>query len=468
MSKYSGLPDIDDQPDVFETPDVDESTTSTSVFNDQSSDEDDGNENVVRSRVSVKEASARFKDSVVDSTETDFSDRLSRRKKAMYKSYTRRPLETTEYELLPKELELQETALQKLRRLMYEVQELNEQVEKSQEPVDGKIKQEDFMSQITYLQNDLSRLSQRLGEHTDEEIGSAATYGKRIDEAKQLIKQLEAYKSLPISTKVANEENDDTVVVEKNDKGDVVTYELYYTPETAKLRKESKLTDIDERIAKLESLIGTSSGHSLDGLPPTLATSSVVGALTKLEQQITILAQPRQLETVARRLKILISELDKLNELKSGRKDNSLGFGFSSNIGSSLSTAAGMATTSVKAGGSEEKPNAGVSTDTEEKVNQLFTTMEKVDPLLNLTPALLTRLKALQGLHSEAATFSQSVKVISEEQVRITDELKSLASTCDLLNKSLKENEDTVTKNINIIDERMADLVKRVGALTSS
>lgn len=77
------------------------------------------------------------------------------------------------------------------------------------------------MSQITYLQNDLSRLSQRLGEHTDEEIGSAATYGKRIDEAKQLIKQLEAYRSLPISTKVANEENDDTVVVEKNDKGDV-------------------------------------------------------------------------------------------------------------------------------------------------------------------------------------------------------------------------------------------------------
>lgn len=40
----------------------------------QSSDEDDGNENVVRSRVSVKEASARFKDSVVDSTETGLSD----------------------------------------------------------------------------------------------------------------------------------------------------------------------------------------------------------------------------------------------------------------------------------------------------------------------------------------------------------------------------------------------------------
>lgn len=56
-----------------------------------------------------------------------------------------------------------------------------------------------------------------------------------------------------------------------------------------------------------------------------------------------------------------------------------------------------------------------------------------MDPLLNLTPALLTRLKALQTLHTEAASFGQSVKVISEEQTRMTDELKSLTTTCDLV-----------------------------------
>lgn len=59
--------------------------------------------------------------------------------------------------------------------------------------------------------------------------------------------------------------------------------------------------------------------------------------------------------------------------------------------------------------------------------------MEKIDPLLNLTPALLTRLKALQGLHTEASTFGRSVKMISEEQTRITDELKSLSSACELV-----------------------------------
>lgn len=49
----------------------------------------------------------------------------------MYRTYVRRPpaMETNEYEILPKNLSLQETPLQKLRRLMFEVQELNEQVE---------------------------------------------------------------------------------------------------------------------------------------------------------------------------------------------------------------------------------------------------------------------------------------------------------------------------------------------------
>ncbi|KAI7879506.1 Dynamitin [Lichtheimia hyalospora FSU 10163] len=132
-SKYTNiLPDIDDQPDVYETPDADSPNQVTSL-GDQSSDEENNNENVVRSHVSVKDATARFKDSVVETSGVDFSDRLTRRKKAMYRSIVRRPaaLDTNEYEMLPRELELQETPMQKLRRLMYEVQELNEHVEKS-------------------------------------------------------------------------------------------------------------------------------------------------------------------------------------------------------------------------------------------------------------------------------------------------------------------------------------------------
>lgn len=52
--------------------------------------------------------------------------------------------------------------------------------------------------------------------------------------------------------------------------------------------------------------------------------------------------------------------------------------------------------------------------------------MKKAEPMLNITPAVLTRLKALQGLHTESATFSESIKMISEEQAKITDELQNL------------------------------------------
>lgn len=52
--------------------------------------------------------------------------------------------------------------------------------------------------------------------------------------------------------------------------------------------------------------------------------------------------------------------------------------------------------------------------------------MNKVEPLINLTPALLARLKALQALHTEAATFSKSTKMISEEQGKITEDLQNL------------------------------------------
>ncbi|KAG2212949.1 hypothetical protein INT46_008075 [Mucor plumbeus] len=453
-SKYSALPDIDDQPDVYETPDSTDNVTNVSYEN-QSSDDDD-NENVVKSRVSIKDAANRFKGSIVDSTDTDFSDRLTRRKKAMYRTYVKRPpaMETNEYEILPKNLSLDETPLQKLRRLMYEVQELNDEMEKAKEPADAKetISQSDILSQIAYLQSDLVRMNQQVG---DDDLSQKSNYGKSIEDAKLLIKQLEAFKNITPTTSDKKEE-DDSAVLEKSKNNDMVTYELFYTPETAKMQKESKLSDIDDRIAKIEKLVGSNAGQALDELPQNLSSTSLINSLSKLEQQVIVLAQPRQLEMVARRVKVLNSDLDRLNELKSGRKDtSSLGFGLTNTINPQNTPS------------SNEAANKD-GNDNEAKINKLFATLEKVDPLLNLTPALLTRLKALQTLHTEAASFGQSVKVISEEQTRMTDELKSLTTTCELLNTSLKENDDSINSNIKVIDDRMTDLIQRMTALSSA
>ncbi|KAG1464555.1 hypothetical protein G6F56_005060 [Rhizopus delemar] len=368
----------------------------------------------------------------------------------MYRTFVQRPpaMETSEYEMLPKDISLEETPLQKLRRLMFEVQELNEEIEKSKEPVDEKetVSQSDVLSQIVYLQSDLVKMNQQIGDVDEEQ---RTNYTRQIDEAKSLIKQLEAYKNIKPELPAPTTDG----VAVSGSKTDMVTYELFYTPEMSKMQKESKLSDIDDRIAKIEKLIGSSSGHTVEDLPASLSSSSLINSLSKLEQQIVLLAQPRQLEMVARRVKVLNSDLDRLNELKAGRKDLSLGFNLSSTLNNP-----------TNASGHDNKDN---SNDTETKINQLFATLEKVDPLLNLTPALLTRLKALQNLHADAATFGQSIKVISEEQTRMTDELKSLTDTCEQLNASLKLNEEAIDGNIKIIDTRMTDIIQRMNTLNT-
>lgn len=157
----------------------------------------------------------------------------------MYRTYVRRPpaMETNEYEILPKNLSLDETPLQKLRRLMFEVQELNDEMEKAkviaitilnnmyiltkslQEPADAKetISQSDILSQISYLQSDLVRMNQQVGD--GEEVGQKSNYGRSVDEAKALIKQLEAFKNTPTVNTTTDES--DPADLEKNTKNDV-------------------------------------------------------------------------------------------------------------------------------------------------------------------------------------------------------------------------------------------------------
>jgi hypothetical protein len=84
------------------------------------------------------------------------------------------------------------------------------------------------MSQITYLQNDLGRLYQRYTDdqqHLDSGDASgglataSSTYGKRVDEAKSLIKQLEAYKAMATESSPNKAEGDPVEI--KNANGDV-------------------------------------------------------------------------------------------------------------------------------------------------------------------------------------------------------------------------------------------------------
>ncbi|KAF9910803.1 Dynactin subunit 2 [Linnemannia zychae] len=427
-SKYSTLPDIDTQPDVYETiDDVSDRGSRVQGMDGKDYESDEEREGIDRSAVSVKDAAARFKDCVVDNSSADFSDRLNRRKKAMYRTFVRRPnLESSEYEILPKDMILQETPVQKLRRLMYEVKELGQEAELNEkqgtELAGGEISHKDLLSHVKSLEHDLSEIGQTLGEGSTAGVLSNEGLIKQTDNGKRLLQQLQAMKHLAAASPDA-EVQDASVPkapVESGD-GKTVTYELYYSPDHARLHTATKTAELAERLAVLERAIGSTQMQS---------GGSLVGTVEKLEQHIGILTQPRQLEQLSRRLKVVTAELERVQELQA-----------------------------------KEATTTGISADAENKINALFELVDKIDPLVSLAPVLVTRLKGLKGLHAEAAVFSDSIKMISSEQSKISEELKGLDTVSSKLQESLTENDAAIQRNIEVIDGRITDLVERVQRL---
>lgn len=442
-SKYATLPDIDTQPDVYETA---ETTGDAHIqgFEDQDqfSDEDDDEEReVIRSHLSIKGAASKFRNTVVDTKDADFSDALTRRKKLMYRTYTNRRanlpgIESSEYEVLPRELTLQETPLQKLRRLMFETQELGDEVEKRDSNASSTMINP-LQTQLSNLQSDLTRISQAL--NAAPAIDRAdGTLARQMDDAKGLIRGLEAYKKGIVPA--VNEVKGATPAGEAEDgKGkNFVTYELYYSPETARLHVLTKAAEMDDRIAKLEKLVGASQSSGYGEVPTPTTTTPLINTIEKLEQQLGLLTQPRQLDSVTRRTKMLIGDLEKMQDLK----------------------AKAAAADSLRGAGTDT-----ISEETEEKINRLFQTLDKVDPFLSLTPVLLARLKALQQLHTEAATFSESIKMLAFEQGKWGEEIRSLTGVTERLEQSFKENDAAIQQNVQIVDGRISDLVKRLEKL---
>nr|CAG8522848.1 1086_t:CDS:2 [Entrophospora candida] len=385
QSKYINLPDIDTQPDVYESPDTPEENDT--VDGENYLDLEEPNENIVKEKISVGEAVDKFKDSVIDASETDFSDSITRRKKNMYKVYVKRPvLDTNEYEYISKEPTLQETPVQKLRRLIFEAQELDEELEKDKddESKPKKPLHSAMVEQLSSLQKDLSRLSQNIGEpdSIDEKEG---TIIKQAELSKKLINQLQSFKHSGVPKENGISKDKDTP-----------------TATETNVHTLAKTVELDDRIAALEKLVGTAHGQNFEDLSISITNTNLIAAIDKLDQHMQLLAQPRHLESISRKAKTLVGELEKVNELKN-----------------------------------KELSNGGVIP---------FETEEK-------------------QLHQEASVFSETIKMLTSEQNKISEELKSLDGVAEKLEKSFEINDTAIQQNIDVVDSRVTDLAGRLDKL---
>ncbi|KAL4074274.1 Dynamitin-domain-containing protein [Scleroderma yunnanense] len=191
------------------------------------------------------------------------------------------------------------------------------------------------------------------------------------------------------------------------------------------------ITEMDKRIGELEKLIG-SVNVTLDETTPL--TPPLLPMLMRLNNQLTLLTQPRHIDSVSRRLKLLLSDLERVSTSQAQKRQS----------GTSLGTASG-------------------GTPAQDAVLPLIS---RLAPSLPQIPHILTRLRTLSALHGSAAEFQSTISSLEEEQKRTREALEALKAAVENVEGSLEANRSTVAGNVSNLEERVVKVLDRLEELS--
>ncbi|CUA70444.1 putative dynactin subunit 2 [Drosophila pseudoobscura pseudoobscura] [Rhizoctonia solani] len=184
------------------------------------------------------------------------------------------------------------------------------------------------------------------------------------------------------------------------------------------------VVDIDRRIAQLEKLIGAS-GTSLDESSPL--PQPLLPHLTRISTLLTLLAQPRHIDSISRRLKLLLTDLERYN-----------------------------ASAAPSAPGGPLSP----------ALAELAPLLQRLAPHITTIPAVLSRLRTLSALHASAAGFGDAVSGLEEDQRRLRAGLADLEEAVKGLEDSITDNSGTISRNVEGLETRIASLEERLAGLS--
>ncbi|XP_026280822.1 dynactin subunit 2 [Frankliniella occidentalis] len=404
--KYANLPGIAyDQPDVYETDDLPEADQNDDTYEEE-------NECIERLHLSASESYLKFKDKHLSGNAVDFSDRL---KKVPNRGYDAR---SGVWELAGEGEK--ETILQKYQRLQCEMKEFLEEVATLKEEAKGnKGSSSDQTAGYKALAANIERAQKQLSEfRLEETLGPellASLKDPETAQIKKLFAHFETYKQK--STK-STDLNSKQKTAPAGPAGDGLLYQLRYRPEQSQLQQTSRVAELEQRLNKLESVLGTSN-ENMARLGSTLHNQSITEAVEKLESRFALL-EPTQIETAEGRLTGLASKMDVVAEKVNGQSD-------------------------------PEK---------DAKVTELYELVKKTEFISSILPQTIRRLTALESLHREASEFSSSLAKLEAFQLKIATSLEGNEKLLQSVDKGFAENVETIQKNMNGLNERIAALKK--------
>ncbi|KAI8322229.1 hypothetical protein GQ54DRAFT_297474 [Martensiomyces pterosporus] len=399
-SKYANLPDIDtEQPDVYETPDVPQTDE---VGNEEP--EMPLSEDISVDKLTVDKAAARFR---VAAGDVDGKSAMARYQRSLFR--------TLQLESLSGDLEvasgaggaqLKETPEQRLRRLVYETQELKNQLAEESRPNDEK-QGVALMKLVNGLQGELSQLSVQ-----SEKEAAAGTGGSMVSRA--LWQRLDS--SAQTSDSSEGKQPKSTAHVATDD-----------------------VSLLEKRIDLLEKTLGTSSAQPAKDAS---VGHNLVDAVSRLRRQMDVLTDPHRVDGIQRRIKQVLVDLERL-DLANSQASKSV-----------LESADGKGENGVRLDPAAIK-----------RIDELYEKFANIDSLIELAPATARRLQSLAKLHAEASEAVARIDRIEKDQGHIGEELATMKEIATSLTSAIGENSSTLKENMKFLDSRISALGDRISAL---
>ncbi|KAI0035860.1 Dynamitin-domain-containing protein [Vararia minispora EC-137] len=403
MSKYANLPDIDTAPDIYETEDV----VLPSANTDNGEYSDDDSALPTRSAVRGKPNDATGREEV-DNSHLIGADEASK----LFKRAERR---------------------RRHDRAVYSFP-----ASRSSSPSS---KPRSLTLRLHQLQVELSSLETELADPTnlyddrDEGQVDSSELIKGLVEVKSRLEKLNAMREG--RSRLRNilkdvESTDAPLLAPEKQSAPEVASEQPSKPSSDAIGSAREVAEIDRRLVELEKVVGSSSAALDETSPMPLP---LLPLLTRLSTQLTVLTQPRHLDNISRRLKLLLTDLDRLSSGKDQHRRQQ----------------------------SHHPDGGGGSIPTPSAIHdQLSPILTRLVPMLPQIPHILTRLRTLSALHTSATEFQRTTEGLEEDQRRLHETLEDLDRAVTSIETSLKENSDVVKKNVAGLEERIQSLTERL------
>lgn len=357
--KYANLPGIAyDQPDIYETTDLPEADQKKDFFEDEK-------DPVERLHISATEAFNKFKDKSLEGKAVDFSDRISRRSRTGYDA------RSGDWELVPEGQK--ETALQKYQRLQCEMKELLEEVS---ELKDAKDENKEEVASCLVTGEQVDRALKQLYDLKLEETLGTDIVGNLVDpqgnQINKLLTQLENFKHQTLSPQKPGEKGTSAA------ESDSIVYQLQYRPEQTKLAQTTRLSELEHRLHKLESILGATS-EKLARLSTDTQQTTLYGAAQQLSAKASLL-DSAQLDHIEGRLTALQQKMNAIAKQKAATPEDA---------------------------------------EQDKKINELYELVKSSEHMYQVVPDTIERLVALESIHNRASEFSKSLAQLETLQSQI-------------------------------------------------